>query len=222
MGAQSNDATGRNYDPQADSDEGSVHEVSLAPFFLSKYEMTEHQWILVSRDDAWPRSTKNRREPASSVSWDDARTVLPEFFLALPTEAQWEYACRAGTSTPWSTGAEAASLLGSANVGDEAVADNLEGAAPVGSLAANAFGMHDMHGNFWEWCLDGYDGAGDYAKTFDPESGEHASDGPRYRVFRGGGFWLGADYARSAYRSGFDAGNRHDGYGVRPVRAIGD
>jgi len=219
MGAQSEDPSGRNYDPQAEPHESPVHEVSLAPFFLSKYEMTQHQWILGSRDDAWPYGTKNSREPVDSVSWDDVSTVLPNFFLALPTEAQWEYACRAGTSTPWSTGAEATSLLGSANVDDETVADNIEFAAPVGSLAANAFGMHDMHGNFWEWCLDGYNGHA-YTKALDPQTGEHASDRTRGRVSRGGACWYGASRARSAYRIGDDAGARYGLDGVRPRRDL--
>jgi serine/threonine protein kinase/formylglycine-generating enzyme required for sulfatase activity len=220
MGAQSADPNGHNFDPLATSDQGPVHEVSLAPFFLSKYEMTEHQWILASRDESWPYGVKNRKLPAHSISWDDAAGVLPALCLALPTEAQWEYGCRAGASTLWSTGNEKASLLGSANVEDKELTDDYQEAATVGSLMPNSFGLHDMHGNLWEWCLDGIDGEGDYAKPCDPRTGEHQSDRPRGRVGRGGAYWGVAELTQSAYRYGFDPGLRYGGNGIRPRRDL--
>lgn len=222
MGAQGSNPNGPNYDPNPNEDESPVHEISLSPFFLSKFEMTQHQWILGTRDESWPSNQMSNRSPADSISWDEANTTLLALHLTLPTEAQWEYACRAGTTTPWSTGTEAGTLLGFANIYDIEVNDEIDGDADVGSLQPNSFGLHDMHGNLWEWCADGCEGIGDYVNPIDPVTGEHASDRPRNRALRGGGFGNIAENARSAYRYRGDPGSRIQENGVRPCRVITD
>ena len=121
--------------------------VRLDPFFLGKYEMTQGQWTRLAATN--PSSSFRRgdlRLPVEQVSWLDSEEVLRHQGLALPSELQWEYGCRGGTTTPWWTGAEAESLVGK---------ENVEGhVEPVGHVAANPFGLHDMSGSLREWCLD--------------------------------------------------------------------
>jgi formylglycine-generating enzyme required for sulfatase activity len=139
--------------------------------------------------------------------------VLSRMGLMLPSEAQWEYAARAGTTTSWWTGAEEASLAGCANVFDLAnTRDRQAGMAtasfddgfvyhaPVAALRANPFGLHETVGNVHEWCQDEY-----------PEHG---------KVVRGGGFNDLPSVARSAFGYPFKADYRHHALGVRPARAV--
>ena len=129
--------------------------------------------------------------------------------VALPTEAQWEYACRAGT-----TGAYA----GNGKLDDMGwYWDNSGGKThPVGQKRANAWGIHDMHGNVWEWCQDWY---GDYpgGSVTDPTGPASGDD----RVYRGGCWGDGARYCRSAYRAGYDPGDRSGRLGFRACRSAG-
>ena len=144
------------------SDEQPVHQVTLsAPFWMGKYEVTQAQWEALMGSN--PSYFKGGQLPVENVSWDDAMEFCRKLtererqagrlptgtIYTLPTEAQWEYAARAGTETPWSTGdailAEDANILGS-----------VERTVPVGSYPANRFGLHDLHGNVWEWVEDCY------------------------------------------------------------------
>ena len=140
--------------------------------------------------------------PVVNVSWNDA--VAFAAWLSrkegrtyrLPTEAEWEYACRAGTTTRYSSGDDPEGLAAVGNVGGK-------GTAPVGRYNPNAWGLFDMHGNVWEWCSDGY--AADYYKRSpvdDPQGAEGAAD----RVARGGGWSDGPRFARSACRRRCAAG----------------
>ena len=249
MGAQSGDPDGRNYDPQASSAEGPVHEVELSGFFLSKYELTQGQWkrfagsnpSLYGTDGQWSVNWSRWNpegsllHPVEQVDWYDAMETMARLGLVLPSDAQWEYGCRGGTTSPWWSGHAQESLEGVANLSDQYGKEHGNDAWPaweawlddgssvhaeVGTYDANGFGLHEVHGNVWEWCLDGYD-SGFYGQVTarDPVSRPEASAS---RVNRGGGFNDTARFARSAIRLNNTPTNA-DGYlGVRPARVITD
>jgi formylglycine-generating enzyme required for sulfatase activity len=224
-----------NVDPWADESEKPVHEVTVRPFFMSKYEMTQGQWLRFTgvnpsycQPAALPIFTL--RHPVEQVSWEQCSRVLKRLGLALPTEAQWEYACRAGTTTVWYTGNERVSLKGHANLEDqtsgrsgvkspeyEAWLDDGHGMiSPVGAYAANAFGLHDMHGNVAERCRDVYTPSYESPET-DKEAERRMQEG-LYHVNRGGSYSGGAVSARAAYRA--CGGIVAPFIGVRPVRLL--
>lgn len=168
--------------------------------------------------------------PVVLVSWNDAMEFCRWLSekegqtYRLPTEAEWEYACRAGTTTQYSGGNDKSVLESTANIRDgspysgDAFApwsDGYRFTSPVGHYAANDFGLHDMHGNVWEWCSDWYDaGYGDGCRARDPQgpsSGEH-------RVVRGGSFDQLPAFARSANRAAHPPGHRDYTVGFRIVR----
>jgi formylglycine-generating enzyme required for sulfatase activity len=139
------------------TDESPVHTVSLSPFLIAKYEVTQNEYKTVMQmpppgvnDD--PSSVKGDDLPVESVSWNDllvADGFLERTGLSLPNEAQWEYAARAGTPEPYS---------GTASVDDMGWYDDNSDDEPheVGTKQPNQFGLHDMHGNVYEWCEDVY------------------------------------------------------------------
>jgi len=253
MGAQKENPEGHNYDPQAEADERPVDEVSLDPFFISKYEMTQAQWSMFtgkrpSRFDpsyewrghppaAIPICQNQPWNPVEEISWVDCYEVLGHLGLALPTEAQWEYAARAGTSTAWWTGREKESIgvRKAGNLADgwtkskggpstwpfyeyeEWLEDKWIVHAPVGSFLPNAFGLHDTIGNVWEWCLDKYER---YSHDVQPGNGLRVAEGPGNRVARGGCFVDPAAEARSTNRRDNMPEFRICGLGVRPARNI--
>ncbi|MDR3077516.1 MAG: formylglycine-generating enzyme family protein, partial [Planctomycetota bacterium] len=145
------------------------HEVTISkPFYLGICEVTQAQYEAVVGNNPSQYKGNGGTKPVESVSWDDAREFcrkasdLAGKRFRLPTEAEWEYACRAGTATPFSTGEtlspKQASLID---------AKNRETLA-AGSFPPNAWGLHDMHGNVWEWCSDWY-GAYATGKQTDPQ-----------------------------------------------------
>jgi len=225
-----------NVDPDARPEEAPVHEVTLDPFFLSKYEVTAGQWRrMCGETPNWaPVGTEYRgtritwRNPVTRVSWLDADRILPRFGLVLPTEAQWEYACRGGTSTPWYHGSESVGLDRHANLasagddpafGVEGFADGWAWHAPVGSFAANPFGLHDMAGNVREWCLD--DWTGDtYSQPVLDREGSRTPVRVSNCVVRGGDFRRTPHYLRSAMRFADWASTRDEMLGVRPARRL--
>jgi formylglycine-generating enzyme required for sulfatase activity len=247
MGAQPAGPEGPNYDPDALDYEGPVHEVELAPFLISKTETTQGQWMRLSGRN--PSSlapggplrnldyVHDLRFPVERVSWNACHALLPRFGLMLPTEAQWEYACRAGSDTPWWTGRQRESIAGAANIADAAamrwgadwgtlqewpggaIDDGYGGHAPVGSFRANAFGLHDVHGNVAEWTRDDYL-AYEHAKHR-PGDGLLLGTSSGSRVARGGAFDDSARRAGSARRRARLPADYVSGeYGVRAVREI--
>ena len=190
-------------DNDAESHEKPQHRVRITkPFYLGKYLVTQEQWEAVMGDN--PSEFKGPKKPVEKVSWDDCQQFLGKLNakshsggskFQLPSEAQWEYACRAGSETKYCFGGEESGL------GDYAWYDENSGNTthPVGEKKRNAWGLYDMHGNVWEWCQDWYD-SGYYAKspTDDPTGPATGS----YRVGRGGSWGLPAGLCRSAYRGG--------------------
>jgi serine/threonine protein kinase/formylglycine-generating enzyme required for sulfatase activity len=246
MGAQKTDPEKPNYDPQAEDNELPVHEVELSVYFLSKYEMTQGQWErFVGRNPSffgasnsskdWNRDGKpwSALKPVEQVSWTDCMSVMERLGLALPSEAQWEYGCRAGSGAPFWSGVAKETLVDVGNVADayakahggqawsvmhEAWDDGNAMTAEIGSYRPNAFGLHDVHGNVWEWCLDGYDSAF-YARgpNTDPVAPLRGAAG---RIGRGGSFSLAAAFARSALRPSGTPGSRSNDLGLRPAAAL--
>ncbi len=227
--------------PPATPNELPAHDVEIGPFFLSKYEMTQGQWArFTNLNPSYFRSgsVADRRtvtdvHPVENVSWEECALTLWEMDLRLPTEAQWEYAARAGTTTQYFTGDDPKSLAGFVNILDAfakssneiRTADHAEMwlddghgfHAPVGTYSANPFGLHDMLGNVMEWC---WDLSGRYTTLVRRGTGERLTSPLALRVLRGGGFSQVAVDARCARRWEAQP-NSHVNYaGVRPARYI--
>ena len=196
-------------------DDERCHPVVLSRgFWLGKYPVTQEQWELVMGSNP-SRFTADPRLPVERVSWNDCQDFLRylnadgagEF--RLPTEAEWEYACRAGSATAYCFGDDAAQLGHYAWYSDNANGQT----APLGQLKPNAWNLHDMHGNVCEWCQDWYGVYPDDTIT-DP-SGPGSS---RYRVLRGGTWYGGGGECRSASRGNGPAGFQDDQTGLRLLR----
>lgn len=197
-------------EPGRKSDEVQHRVVISRPFFMSDTEVTQAQWKTVMgsspsffRDDASDL-------PVERVTWYDVQAFLQrlnargEGHFRLPTEAEWEYACRAGTTSAYAFG-DRLSTAAATYDGRRPV--------PVGSHAPNAWGLYDMHGNVWEWCAD------EYCPYPDQEVRDPINRcGSRYKVIRGGSFYFGADSARSALRYTHEPQWRGFSIGFRVVR----
>ncbi len=241
MGAQKTDPTGAHYDPEANPDEVPVHAVTLAPFFLSKFAMTQGQWSRFAGSNPslyGPGVVVGNRvsslsHPVEQVTWIDCEETLRRLDLDLPTEAQWEYAARAGTDTVFWTGDDKETIVGAANLSDgyarknggpdgwiyeEWLDDGYSVHAPAGTFRPNAFGLPEMIGDVWEWCRDGF---GTYELPAREGDGERTlAEPPTHRVYRGGSFAAGAWFARSANRGSGTPDDRDCTIGVRPARAL--
>jgi sulfatase modifying factor 1 len=196
-------------EPGRNTDENQVSVTISQGFWMAETEVTQEQWVAVMGSN--PSSFKVSSRPVENVSWYDAQEMVGKLNqvirppnglkFALPTEAQWEYACRAGTQTAYAFGSELTRR--DANYGSKQV--------PVKSYRPNQWGLYDMHGNVWEWCEDwkrqrlqgGVDPRG-------PSSGV-------YRVYRGGSWNFDAVCCRAAYRSGDEPGFRFLILGFRPA-----
>jgi formylglycine-generating enzyme required for sulfatase activity len=221
--------------------EGPQHEVTLSRFFMGKYPITQAQWRAVAalpqveRElKADPSHFKGDLHPVESVSWYDAvefcdrLTILTDRQYRLPTEAEWEYACRAGTTTPFHfgktittelanyRGTDNESMKWSGSYGDGPKGEHREETTPVNQFeGANAFGLCDMHGNVWEWCQDywhdSYEGV--------PTDGSAWIEGgnSERRILRGGSWGYDPRLCRSAYRLNYGPGNDYDFSGFRVV-----
>ena len=204
-----------------DNDE-TQHRVTLTKgFWLGKYEVTQLQWQSVMGDN--PSRFKSNDRPVERVSWEDCQQFIQKVNASakqqlgggarLPTEAEWEYACRAGTTTAYYWGnalnGDKANCDGNYPCGTTAKGQFKGETTSVGSYGANPWGFFDMHGNVYEWCQDWY---GSYnADATDPQG--PASGG--YRVLRGGGWRDDARYCRSASRARRNPGYRDGNFGFR-------
>ena len=183
----------------------------LSPFVIACTTVTQAAWTRVMGANP-SRFTEEPERPVDSVNWHEARAFCATAGLALPTEAQWEYACRAGSTSAYSFGDSPDDLGGFAWF-----RGNSEGRTHrVAAKAPNAFGLHDVHGNIWEWCEDGY---GDYAPW--PTSDPLCNVGAPRRAFRGGSWYYDAAFARSAARHGAAPATRNVNIGFRPARRLG-
>jgi formylglycine-generating enzyme len=222
-------------------DERPQHQVTLTQnFYISKYEISVRQYKLFK-----PNHTINPINtlildkddyPVTSVSWEEAThycewlSSRSDYIFSLPTEAEWEYACRAGTTSRryWGNDADNSAATAFANIADASYAsmfgtefitpfpgdDGAIGPADVGSYTANAFGLHDMLGNVWEWCADRY---GPYENSAQTNPSGPASGNSR--VFRGGSWQEGinGNKIRSAVRSALTPTSRDHRIGFRVV-----
>jgi formylglycine-generating enzyme required for sulfatase activity len=215
-GKERGEPTPPEIDWDADDDESPQHIVTLAPFFLSKYELTQSQWERLTNFNPSKSTENGALHPVEWVSWYACARWTHFAAMRLPTEAQWEYGCRAGTTTPWWTGSTAESLQGAAvfeKKGDEPKS------AVVGTQRANAFGLHDTCGNVWEWCHDEY---GSYENR-PPRSGDGLRGGAssaQFRVWHGGSFGGDASFARSAGRDHDGPESRGGAIGARTSRRV--
>ena len=200
-------------------DDGETqHRVRLTKgFWLGKYPVTQRQWQSVM--GSTPSEFKGDDLPVETVSWDDCQEFTKKVNAALgcgarlPTEAEWEYACRARTTTAYFWGnalnGDRANCAGNYPCGTAKKGPYLEKTTPVGKYGANPWGLCDMHGNVWEWCADRYGGySGDAVDPTGPASGA-------YRVLRGGSWIISARFCRSADRRRFQPGYRYRIFGFR-------
>jgi formylglycine-generating enzyme required for sulfatase activity len=194
----------------------------LQPFWVSKYELTQGQWYRLTKlqpSQFHPSVNSPDRitfaHPVESVSRDGFERVLGENKLRLPTEAQWEYAARAGTNTPWSTPGIPTSSQANLNGPD----DGFRYHAPVGSFQPNGFGLFDVVGNVWEWCSGSYLSDSYITHPPQPPCGEsnfkdaHAPTAP----LRGGGWADTPQYARSTNRHDDNPARGKNEFGARAI-----
>jgi uncharacterized protein (TIGR02996 family) len=207
----------------AHQDDETQHEVTLTKgYYLGVHPVTQAQWQEVMGNT--PSHFQGENLPVEQVSWNDCQEFLKKLrdqdgqAYRLPTEAEWEYACRAGTTTPFHFGAvlngQQANCDGNYPYNTDAKGPYLERTTAVGSYAANAWGLHDMHGNVWQWCED------DYVPTYyanSPIKDPLNVNKPRLarRVLRGGSWYLNPTYCRAARRLGYAPEDRRDNSGFR-------
>jgi formylglycine-generating enzyme required for sulfatase activity len=227
-------------DPMSTLREGPVHEVVLDPHLISKFELTQGQWSRATGSNPshhhpgspWRGPDPTLMHPVEQVSFEECFEVLRRLGLEIPTEAQWERAARAGTTTPWWTGDAIDDFLADENLCDRTWAEGEEvalphdarrndgwsGPAPVGTYPPNPFGLYDVIGNVSEWCRDRMAFYGQAPAL--PGDGLRADGLDDARVVRGGAFNVPARNGRSAVRYGLHETSRNGAIGVRPALAL--
>jgi formylglycine-generating enzyme required for sulfatase activity len=224
-------------EPADKGSEGPQHPVTIArPFAVGKFEVTFAEWDACVTGGGCTHSPKDfgsgrSKRPVINVSWNDITSQYLPWLnrksgktYRLLTEAEWEYAARAGTTTRFAFGETITRTQAQYSVGDSGSAG---GPVEVGSFPANAFGLHDMHGNVWEWVQDCWNGSYNGA----PSDGSAWISGAAWgwvttacdsRILRGGSWFLQAENARSANRYGWAPGARNFDMGFRVARTLTD
>jgi formylglycine-generating enzyme required for sulfatase activity len=223
---------------ESTSDERPQHEVNISRFCMGKYQITQAQWKAVAglpqierKLDPDPSRFKGNNLPVERVSWLDAVEFCARLSVytgreyRLPSEAEWEYACRAGTVTPFHCGETITTALvnynGNNPYGQAPKGEYREKTSPVGSFPPNAFGLHDMHGNVWEWCADdwhsNYNGAPTDGRAWIDDNNNRSQEEVR-KLLRGGSWFHDAWFCRSAFRGSNDPrGQLNVSFGFRVV-----
>jgi formylglycine-generating enzyme required for sulfatase activity len=214
-----------------DKNEGPRHQVTVPTFFMSRYEITQAQWRAVARLPKVNRDLitdpsyhKGDRLPVEQIAWSDAVEFCARLWkrtgraYRLPSEAEWEYACRAGATAAFGFGeninGDAVNFNGEGPYKTAPTAVNREKPVEVGSLGfANAFGLYDMHGNVGEWCEDYWHD--DYRNA--PADGRAWTEGgdANFRPVRGGTWYVQAKFCRAAYRLKTELNKMSDNIGFR-------
>ena len=223
-------------DPEARAFEKPQHEVTISkPFHLGRHEVTQAQWEAVMGSNPYTLDRSNpyynlpgmaeritKPDHPATVSWNDAQEFIARLnereggnHYRLPTEAEWEYAARAGTTTAYSFGDNKSDLDRHAWFGGDF---NSGGTHPIGRKAPNAWGLYDVHGNAWEWVQDWWD------PDYYSRSPSSDPSGPRQgtkRVVRGGSWHTTATSWRTAFRRDYEPDYRGISIGFRVVRTAG-
>jgi sulfatase modifying factor 1 len=192
-------------------DDETQHRVRVdRPFYMATHEVTREQWAKVMNGGVV--APEEKRLPQVNINWYDAQQFIDRlngdhrWHFRLPSEIEWEYGCRAGTTTAYSTGELLSTAEGNYNgegpLPGQASGENRRHAMPVGSFAPNQWGLYDMHGNVWEWTNDSYDA--------------------ERKVIRGGSWRFNADSARCALRYHHRPQDSGDSLGLRIVRDLAD
>ena len=203
-------------EPERLEREGPQHEVTLGSFFMAQTPITQAQWHEVAgwekvkRDlNPDPSFFKGANRPVEQVNWFDALEFCCRLSqrtgqrYGLPSEAQWEYACRAGSTTPFHFGATLTPELDNCSTAQT---------TDVASFPANAWGLHDMHGNVQEWCLDSWHAT---YKGAPADGSAWTAGGGTSRLLRGGSWFSSPAFCRSAFRFNFHPADRFSGIGFR-------
>ena len=197
------------------SDENPTHSVTLTQaFYLGRYEVTQGQWVarMGSNPSYFQGYSDSANRPVEQVSWNTIQSFLSATGMRLPSEAEWEYACRAGTTTAFNNGSSDDATVGTiawynVNSGSQTHV--------VGGKAANALGLFDMSGNVWEWVNDWYDGS---YYSVSPSTNPLGPVSGTYRVLRGGSYYNLTNFVRSSYRSYTTPGGTYYTVGFRVAR----
>jgi formylglycine-generating enzyme required for sulfatase activity len=226
----------KKFDWQYFSREKPQHQVTLPSFYMGKYPITQAQWQAIAATakididlETNPSNFTGNELPVERVTWYQAtefckrlsRETKQEY--RLPSEAEWEYACRAGTTTPFYFGETITGKLANHNASntyaDEPKGEYRKETTPVGQFPPNAFGLYDMHGNVWEWCADtwhdNYDGAPTDGSVWTKNGNDNRSP------LRGGSWFIFPNRCRSAYRNNYDRRDNDSSNGFRVVCGAG-